>query len=149
LFAIDVSSTNSWLEYKNHALKLKVPKKEILDLIHFRAYVAESLIMSNMTPKKRGRPSGSPADSSACFRAGSPSTSSFSPSGVKRLREEFTSVREVRLNNVGHLAEFDEKKNATRCKMYCAFAIRKIVSSPTIYTVWKVLMEQIQQFQNQ
>jgi hypothetical protein len=57
-----------------------------------------------MTPKKRGRPSGSPADSSACFRAGSPSTSSFSPSGVKRLREEFTSVREVRLNNVGHLA---------------------------------------------
>jgi hypothetical protein len=114
--AIDISSTNSWLQYKNHALELKVPKKQILDLIHFRAYVAETLIMSNMTPKKRGRPSGSPADSSACSRAGSPSTSSFSPSGVKRLREEFTSVREVRLDNVGHLAEFDEKKNATRCK---------------------------------
>ncbi|KAH0822750.1 hypothetical protein GEV33_000038 [Tenebrio molitor] len=121
-------------QYKNHALELKVPKKQILDLIHFRAYVAETLIMSNMTPKKRGRPSGSPADSSACSRAGSPSTSSFSPSGVKRLREEFTSVREVRVDNVGHLAEFDEKKNATRLFYYCHQNDKMLVIAQTAPT---------------
>jgi hypothetical protein len=36
-------------------------QKEIFDLIHFRADIAETLITSNITPtRKRGRPSRTP-----------------------------------------------------------------------------------------
>lgn len=79
--AIDISCTNAWLEYKNDATELGMSKKEILDLIHFRAYIAEALILSNKFSKKRGRPTKSPSESPASSRAGSPSS-------LKRLRDD-------------------------------------------------------------
>jgi hypothetical protein len=61
--AIDLAFVNSWLENKCHANELGLPKYTIMDFLHFKAYIAEALIMANKTLmllKKRGRPSSSP-----------------------------------------------------------------------------------------
>lgn len=59
----DMAVVNSWLEYKRDAIDLKIPAKDIMDLIHFKQRLAESLIMvgspSTPTSKRRGRPSSS------------------------------------------------------------------------------------------
>lgn len=41
---IDLAITNSLLEYRKDAEALQVPKKGILDLLHFRHEVAEALM---------------------------------------------------------------------------------------------------------
>lgn len=62
---IDLACTNGWLEYKAMALAFGIAKKDIMDLLHFRAYVAEALIGMNQDSlaKRRGRPSTSRTDS--------------------------------------------------------------------------------------
>jgi hypothetical protein len=55
--AVDMACANSWLEYKAKAALLNIPKRDVLDLLGFRAYVAEGLIKANiMQGKKQGRP---------------------------------------------------------------------------------------------
>lgn len=95
--AIDLSCTNACIEYKNTAEILKVPKKNIMDLLHFRAYVAESLILVNQNPvKKRGRPLSSNMNSPKRLPT-------ITTSSVKRAREEIRPLTEVRLDTVGHI----------------------------------------------
>lgn len=50
---IDLGCTLAWLEYKRMAISLGVPKKDILDLLGYRAYVAEVLIKSNFPKLKK------------------------------------------------------------------------------------------------
>jgi len=53
---IDIAAVNSWIEYKKEAKSLGLHEKKILDLIHFRQYLAEALILSGKpVTKKRGR----------------------------------------------------------------------------------------------
>ncbi|KAE9528797.1 hypothetical protein AGLY_012372 [Aphis glycines] len=63
--AFDMAVSNSWLEYVEDAKKLKVPKKEIMDLLNFRMRLAEELIYvgKTVTPpsKKKGRPMNTPS----------------------------------------------------------------------------------------
>lgn len=42
--AVYLAITNSWIEYRTDAMKLQIPKKNILDLLHFRMRIAESLV---------------------------------------------------------------------------------------------------------
>ena len=55
--AINLSCAKAWLEYQKKAKALGVEKTKILDLLHFRAYVAELLLKTMKTPsRKRVRP---------------------------------------------------------------------------------------------
>lgn len=108
--AIDIALVNGWLEYKSKARLLGVPKKEILDLLHFRAYVAEGLILvKKAPPKKRGRPSTTPPQS--------PSTSAESaPTSSKKTKPEISPIIEVRYDRIDHFPQIDDKDFASRCK---------------------------------
>lgn len=99
---IDLAVTNSWLEYRKEAEKLKTPKKDVLDLIHFRAYVGESFILTNSVPKpKRGRPSNE--------QVPEPSK--------KKKQPAARPLNETRYDGVGHFPVFVEQKHQVRCKM--------------------------------
>ncbi|XP_022167869.1 piggyBac transposable element-derived protein 4-like, partial [Myzus persicae] len=102
----DMAVVNSWLEYKRDAINLKIPTKEIMDLIHFKQHLAESLIMigSLSTPisKRRGRPSSSDSINITPTR---------SPKNVDKRPLE-----EVRKDQYGHHPEYDDRKEAIRCK---------------------------------
>lgn len=114
--AIDLACTNAWAEYREQAERADILKRDIMDLLHFRFYVAEGLIVSGTTTiKKRGRPCSSP-DSSPCS---SRSTSVTRTPTINRRRVERQPIAEVRLDGVGHLPEFDDKPShsQTRCKL--------------------------------
>lgn len=103
--SIDLAITNSWLEYMRDAKALNLPKKNTLDLIHFRQHVAQALIFSNQSrQKKRGRPSteDSPVPSPCTSRP--------------RLHTEQRPIDDVRRDRVDHLPGFDDSKDGQRCK---------------------------------
>jgi len=50
---IDIAAVNSWIEYKKEAKSLGLHEKKILDLIHFRQYLAEALILSGKPVTKK------------------------------------------------------------------------------------------------
>ncbi|KAL4113168.1 hypothetical protein QTP88_016841 [Uroleucon formosanum] len=91
--------------------KLKVPKKEIMDLLKFRIKLAEELIYmgKTVTPptKKKGRPPNTP-----------------SPTVKKKLYSENQKLKHIdsrpstsiQLDKVSHLPNHDTRKEATRCK---------------------------------
>lgn len=100
--AIDLACANAWFEYRQKASEMGIPSKEILDLVHFRAYVAEALISCNILTRKRGRPSnGSPLPE---------------PSAQKRKYQETRPIDDVRFDNIGHFPIHEDKKFASRCK---------------------------------
>lgn len=100
--AIDMAVTNSWLEYKARSIELGINKSRIMDLMNFRLYVAEALILSGQAvPKKRGRPSGETSDSP--------------PVPAKRARV-IQPLSEVRYDGLDHLPMFSDQKNTGRCK---------------------------------
>ncbi|KAG5864540.1 hypothetical protein JTB14_007595 [Gonioctena quinquepunctata] len=102
---IDLACVNAWLEYRAQAILLGVPKKQILDLLHFRAYVGEALILSSTSgPKKGGRPSDVSDEG--------PLTPKSSP----RPRSEIRLIDDVRFDGINHLPELDDKNFASRCK---------------------------------
>lgn len=77
---------------------------QILDLVHFRAAVTDSLIMANKTiNKKRGRPSSTPDLNNE-------------PPKDKRQNNETRPQNYMRLDNIGHLPTYSEKQFGTRCK---------------------------------
>lgn len=107
--AIDIALVNGWLEYKSKASLLGVPKQNIMDLLHFRSYVAEGLILvKKVTTKRRGRPSASASPSSSTPVELTPTSS--------RNRPEIRPIAEVRHDRMDHLPQIDEKDFASRCK---------------------------------
>lgn len=106
--AIDMACANSWLQYKAKSALLKIPKRDVLDLLGFRAYVAEGLIKTNkMQEKKQGRPLSD--------RSSNPASSPRTPSN-SRIRTEVRPIHEVRYDQIGHFPTFDNKSFASRCK---------------------------------
>ncbi|XP_050295862.1 piggyBac transposable element-derived protein 3-like [Anthonomus grandis grandis] len=102
--AIDMACVNGWLEYKEKAANMGVAKNDVLDLLHFRAYVAEVLILAGKTStRKRGRPA-----------ADSPGPSTPKP---LKVRPEIRPVAEVQLDRLDHLPSIDEKDFASRYKV--------------------------------
>lgn len=111
--AFDMACVNSWLEYKMDCKHLNIVNKNIMDLLHFKERLAETLILvGNIVIRKRGRPRNSPVSLSP-----SPS-SSQTPERQKRIikRIDQRPFNEVRHDNVGHLPDFDNLDNAVRCK---------------------------------
>ncbi|KAG5889721.1 hypothetical protein JTB14_010195 [Gonioctena quinquepunctata] len=102
---IDLACANGWLEYTKNAKLLGIQKKYILDLLAFRAYVAEALIKADKpVMKRKGRPS-----SEQNSRGSTPTTS-------KRPRAETRPISDVRFDNIGPFPSIDGKSYASRCK---------------------------------
>lgn len=101
---VDLAVVNSWLEYRRDAETAGIPKARVLDLLHFRMRLSDSLLTVGkpVVSSKRGRPSGSPASQ--------PSTKS------SKAHVESRPYKEQRMDMVDHFPEYDEKKEATRCK---------------------------------
>ncbi|XP_039300093.1 piggyBac transposable element-derived protein 3-like, partial [Nilaparvata lugens] len=100
--ALDLAVTNSWLEYRKESARQQVPSKEMMDLIHFRQYVSEALIVGGRQPtKKRGRPSSTEEATTA-------------PLHHKRVAA-IKPVMEVRYDGMHHLPEVSEKEWQDRC----------------------------------
>ncbi|XP_044751630.1 piggyBac transposable element-derived protein 3-like [Coccinella septempunctata] len=96
---IDLACVNAWLQYRSKTTALGLPKKQILDLLHFRAYVGEALILlSKSGPRKRGRPS--------VVTDGEPQTARSST----RPRPEVRTLDDIRFDGMNHLPEVDEKR---------------------------------------
>lgn len=104
----DVAVANSWLQYKKDAEGLNVPKKYQLDLMKFKIDLAKDLINVGKTisPKRRGRPA-----------ATNDYLTTPTTTKIKKVDSERPS-NNLRTDTVDHLADFDDKKIATRCKYY-------------------------------
>ena len=104
MHGIDISITNSWLEYKSHAKSLKFPEKDILDPMHFRLRIAETLVKANkkIAQTKRGRPSN-----------GHEATPTPLPKKSAAKRQ----IPEVQFDNLNHLPAHNGKTEADRCKL--------------------------------
>ncbi|XP_046392264.1 piggyBac transposable element-derived protein 3-like [Ischnura elegans] len=100
--AIDIAVVNSWLEYKQDNAAASTPRTEVLDLLHFRLYLANSLISANKIAEKnkRGRPSSSPKQEAV----------------TKKNKVESRPYQETQKDLVDHFPEYDDIKEATRCK---------------------------------
>jgi hypothetical protein len=103
----DMAVVNCWLEYKRDAAELNIEPKDIMDLLHFKQRLGESLISVGVpfspSTKKRGRPSNSP------------STINPRKKLVKKVDEK--PLEEVKKDNYGHFPEYDDRTEAVRCKV--------------------------------
>lgn len=52
---IDLLIANSWLEYQKHCVTLRVSKKNILDLLHFKMRLASDMCMVGLAKKQKQR----------------------------------------------------------------------------------------------
>lgn len=104
----DMATTNSWLQYIIDCEDLKVPKKNILDLLSFKHILAESLIKlgnSVLTPtRKRGRPSSSPKLDVAKL-----------PTKHRKVDSKNPTL-EIIKDRVDHFAFIDYLRDGTLCK---------------------------------
>ncbi|KAL7867876.1 hypothetical protein SRHO_G00092600 [Serrasalmus rhombeus] len=104
--AFDMAVVNSWLEYRLDAKRANIQTKDIQDLLHFKMNVAQSLVRVHKTmAAKRGRPSMSPEPQHVPQRP------------VCRPFQDVRPLPEVQYDMVDHMPNYDEKKEATRCKM--------------------------------
>lgn len=101
--AVDFAVTNAWLEYRKDCKTLKVPKKNILDLLAFRMQLAKALTTVGKTvgTRKRGHPSIDDENNAQNHRG----------------RNEKGPTKEIKLDAVDHLPVHDDKAEPTRCKM--------------------------------
>ncbi|CAH0401630.1 unnamed protein product [Chilo suppressalis] len=85
-----------------------IPSTDVLDLLHFRQRVAQALIkMGHPIPsRKRGRPAS----------GGSSPVNLPVTRKRHRFRTEIRPASEIQYDTVDHLPEYDQKKEATRCK---------------------------------
>lgn len=98
----DFACVNSWLEYKREQASANIPPKEVMDLLQFKIRIAEALIRMGK-PIKRN--------------IGHPKTScENSPQIPKRHRFEVRPIREIQNDRVDHMPEYDNNKEASRCK---------------------------------
>lgn len=111
--AFDMAVANSWLEYKQDAENMGIPKKDQKDLLHFKTTLAEELVMvGRFSPgKKRGRPTSSPSSSTRSAECRSPTPAKTSSKAL-----EFRPTEGVSKDLFGHFPAYDDKKEATRCK---------------------------------
>jgi len=128
--AFDLVASNSWLQYKKDATELCLPKKKILDLLHFRLQLADELIRSTrkiVTAKKSkvGRPTrltySSPnfdtaSTSFSHLPSPSPTSSSYSLNQTKSRTDSPIASDAVRYDRIDHMPQMDSLKNATKCK---------------------------------
>lgn len=107
--AYDMAVVNSWLEYRLDAKRANIQRKDIQDLLHFKMNVAQCLVRVQKTvAAKRGRPSMSPEPQHVPHRP------------AHRPVQDVRPLPEVQYDMVDHMPNYDEKKEATRCKMpYC------------------------------
>lgn len=100
----DMATVNSWLKYKMDCKHLNIDKKLIMDLLHFKERLAETLILvGNIVIRKRGRPRSSPVV--------------LSPTQERPKKNiDQRPFDEVRHDNVGHLPHLDKLDNAILCK---------------------------------
>uniref|UniRef100_A0A3B1ICF6 PiggyBac transposable element-derived protein domain-containing protein n=1 Tax=Astyanax mexicanus TaxID=7994 RepID=A0A3B1ICF6_ASTMX len=83
-----------------------IQTKDILDLLHFKMNVAQRLVRVHKTvAAKRGRPSMSPEPQHVPERP------------IRRPFQDERPLPEVQYDMVDHMPNYDEKKEATRCKM--------------------------------
>ena len=107
--AIDLTCSNAWIEYREKATNLGIPKKNILDLLGFRAYIAKALIICEKPQiKKKGRPSSCVSPS----QSNSTTTASVNSRAITEVRP----IRDVQFDQIGHFPEFDNRNFASRCK---------------------------------
>ncbi|KAM3625846.1 uncharacterized protein V6R79_018497 [Siganus canaliculatus] len=100
--AFDLAVVNSWLEYRLDAKRANIQTKDIQDLLHFKMNVAQCLVKVHKTVEaKRGRPSLSPEPQPVLNRP---------------LHRPVQDVRPLQYDTVDHMPNYDEKKEATRCK---------------------------------
>ncbi|XP_060865565.1 piggyBac transposable element-derived protein 3-like isoform X1 [Metopolophium dirhodum] len=107
--SFDMATCNSWLEYRNDAEAINLPKKKVMDLLGFKQNLASTLISigsSVVTPsRKRGRPSSS----NKIIVQPKPRTKN-------RLIDRYpTDV--IRKDNIGHYVYIDNLRDATFCKL--------------------------------
>ncbi|CAI6343484.1 unnamed protein product [Macrosiphum euphorbiae] len=107
--AFDMATCNAWLEYRNDAETINLPKKKVMDLLGFKQNLASTLISvgsSVVTPsRKRGRPS-------SCNKI----IVQPKPCKKNRLIDRYpTDV--MRKDNTGHYAYMDNLRDATFCKL--------------------------------
>ncbi|KAK4876306.1 hypothetical protein RN001_012728 [Aquatica leii] len=86
-----------------------------LDSLH------KSVFRQNVAVKrtrKQGRPTNSPDTFPVSSRSFEPKSRSATPPILKKMRKKTAPVKEVRLDGIGHLPEFDDKSthSQTRCK---------------------------------
>ena len=81
----------------------RIPGKDQIDLLKFRDNIATCLINVGLSANgpKRGRPSSSKNEN-------------YLP--TKRCNTEIRPLKEIRLDLLDHMPEFDTKKEASRCK---------------------------------
>lgn len=101
--AVDLAVVNSWLEYRRDKERQGVPAQYTLDLLHFKMNVAEALV-------RAGKPQ-------AARKRGRPSTSSLDEAVQRFAAKERLPIEEVRTDMMDHMPNFDNKKEATRCKL--------------------------------
>lgn len=103
---VDFAVVNSWLEYKQDAVRSGMREKEMDDLLAFRLRIADSLVRANkpaQPSRKRGRPSSVeliPRDAPL----------------VRRSAKEIRANSDILADGMDHMPEYDTKKEATRCK---------------------------------
>lgn len=109
IHALDLAAVNSWSEYRMDAERVKIPKKDVLDLLHFKMNVAQCLVrVQKPVAAKRGRPSMSPEP-----------VHQYKPPSTYQV-QDVRPLPEVQFDWVDHMPNFDEKKEATRCKrLHC------------------------------
>lgn len=93
-----------------------VPAQYTLDLLHFKINVAEALVCAGkpQAARKRGRPSTSSLDEAVQIFAA----------------KERLPIEEVRMDMMVHMPNFDNKKEATRCKLpHCTGRTRLVTSA--------------------
>ncbi|CAK1580646.1 unnamed protein product [Parnassius mnemosyne] len=85
----DLAVINSWIIYKNNAIKEKVAKKNILNLGEFRNDLAYVLCNSGTNENKRGRPSSSSLEQELQAKK-------------KRLQSKPIPPLDIRMDGLGH-----------------------------------------------
>lgn len=118
---IDFALTNAWLEYRRDAKNANIPK--ISDLLDFRMRVAEGLIRVNKPVKQSKRGLFSIYSgihrfltSSVTGRPSHDVSNATSSSKINRSRGEKRPLVEIQSDLLDHMPQFDENKEATRCK---------------------------------
>lgn len=107
-YGFDAAITNAYLTYKRDCKLLGIPDSKRKDLLAFRLELCDLLVESTVVlqkANKRGRPSLHPP------------TDDEPPAPPKRGTFEIQPSKQRRLDGTDHLPQFDEKKEATRCKL--------------------------------
>ena len=111
--AFDVAVVNSWLEYRGDKERQGTRPQQIMDLLDFKMNVAEALVRVGKPHalRKRGRPSSSNTPSPCT------SPTPHDEPAKKRRAMEQRPIQEVQTDMLDHMPNYDEKKEATRCKL--------------------------------